>query len=57
MGYVIMTRNPGSGRLIAVVDNDDCDISEFATEKEAVEAASNTTICKAWGYEIVEVNA
>lgn len=60
MGYVIVSRNPTNKRLIAIVDSGDPDrgdeqIAEFKTEQEALDAAENTTICKAWGYQVVEI--
>jgi hypothetical protein len=56
MGYVLMTRNPKNGRLVAIVDDDHGNLAEFGTEAEAADAADHTTLCKAWGYEIVEVD-
>lgn len=60
MGYVIVSRNPNNKRLIAIVDGADPEslddrIAEFETEQEAIDAADNTTICKAWGYQVVEI--
>ena len=56
MGYVLFTRNPATKKLIAIVENDDGDISEFKTEDEAEAAANDTTVCKAWGYQVIEVD-
>lgn len=58
MTFIITTRNPKTKRLVAIVaDEEDSawTIAEFETEETAAEAASNTTLCKAWGYEVVEV--
>jgi len=55
MGYIILSRNPRTGKLVIVTDGDDNVQAECETEEEAIESAHNTTICKAWGYEIVEV--
>lgn len=55
MSYIIVTRNPRVKKLVIVTDGDDNVPAEFKTEREAAEAASNTTICKAWGYDILEV--
>lgn len=52
--WIILTRNPATKRLIAVVDDDER-IAEFHTEEAAMDAADNTTVCKAWGYELMEV--
>jgi hypothetical protein len=46
-----MYRNPESG-LLDIVMNDE-EIVEFDTKAEAKECAMG--ICRAWGYEIVEV--
>jgi hypothetical protein len=53
MSFVILTRNPRTRQLIAITGEDE--IAEFKTEEEAAEAAANTTICKAWGYDVIEV--
>jgi hypothetical protein len=54
--YIIATRNPRTKRLVLVVDDDE-NVAEFESEQEAIDAADNTTICKAWGYELIEVAA
>lgn len=56
MGFVLITRNPRTNKAIAIVNADDDLISEFPTEAAATEAANNTTACKAWGYQIVEID-
>jgi hypothetical protein len=59
MSYVILVRNPKNKKLFAVTDGEDTGsfeyCAEFGTEQEATDAAHDTTICKAWGYEVVEV--
>lgn len=58
MTFILATRNPHNGKLLIVAEADDSypDLpAEFETEEKAIEAAANTTICKAWGYQIVEV--
>jgi hypothetical protein len=55
MSYIIVTRNPRVKKLVIVTDGDDNVPAEFATEREALDAAGNTTICKAWGYDIIEI--
>jgi hypothetical protein len=54
--FIIATRNPRTHRLV-VINNDDENVAEFSCESAAIHAAENTTICKAWGYEIIEVGA
>lgn len=56
MGYILLTRNPKNDRLIAIADDDHGNLAEFGTEIEASDAAHSTTVCKAWGYQIVEVD-
>jgi uncharacterized protein GlcG (DUF336 family) len=56
MGYIVTTRNPRSGKLVVIVENDEGDVSEFKTEDEANAAAAETTVCKAWGYQLVEID-
>lgn len=55
MSYIIVSRNPRANKLVIVTDGDDDVPAEFKTEEEAIEAAHNTTICKAWSYQILEV--
>jgi hypothetical protein len=56
MSYIIIVRNPRTKSLIAVTSGDDDEIiAEFATETDAIAAADNTMICKAWPYHFVEV--
>lgn len=59
MGYLIVTRNPRTKQAIAIMDGTseyDERLAEFDTEEAANEAAANTTVCKAWGYQIVEID-
>jgi hypothetical protein len=59
VGYVLITRNPRTKQAIAIVEGEngyDEHIAEFETEDKAIEAAHNTTACKAWGYQIVEID-
>lgn len=56
MGYILLVRNPRSGKLLAVYeDNEHDNIAEFSSSKEALEAAEKTTACKAWTYGIFQV--
>jgi hypothetical protein len=56
MTFIIVTRNPSTQKLITIVDNDEGDVSEFKTEEQANDAASQTTVCKAWGYQVLEAD-
>lgn len=53
--YIIVTRNPRSGRLIVVSDADG-DPAQFKTEDDAHEAAKHTVITRAWGYKVISVD-
>lgn len=55
MGFVILTRNPSNRKLIAIVDGDEDNVAEFETEEAAIEAAHETTVCKAWGYQVLAI--
>jgi hypothetical protein len=56
MSYIIVARNPRTRKLIVITsyENDEV-VAEFDTETEAIAAADNTMICKAWPYHFVEV--
>lgn len=55
MGWIIVTRNPRTRKLI-VVTEDDCEtVAEFATEAAASDAAIGVPVCRAWNYEAIEV--
>lgn len=55
--FIIVARNPNTGKLVVINDGDDegCPV-EFDDEWKAIEVADNTPICKAWGYQIVEID-
>ena len=57
MSYIIIVRNPRTKSLMAVTSGDDDGriIAEFETETDAIAAADNTMICKAWPYHFIEV--
>lgn len=55
MSFILTTRNPRSKKLVVIVENDEGDPAEFKTMAEAIAAAGDTTLCKAWGYDIVEI--
>lgn len=53
ISYIIICRNPASQKLSVIVDDENGDIAEFATEDEAYECAKTLAMCRAWGAEIV----
>jgi hypothetical protein len=53
--FIIVTRNPNNGRVVVITDGDSDDAAQYATAGEADIAAQNTTVCMAWGYQVVEV--
>lgn len=55
MGYVIIIRNPSNKKLLAVTEEDGDAVAEFSSESEANDAAHETTVCRAWGFEVVEI--
>jgi hypothetical protein len=57
MNYIIVTRNPTTKKLAIITDGESDVPAEFEDEREAMDAADETPICKAWGYEILEVDA
>lgn len=56
MGYIVVTRNPRTKTLIVITDFDGEEVAEFDHKDRATEAADGTTVCKAWGYQIVEID-
>lgn len=55
--YILLVRNPQTKKLIPITTDDGETIAEFDSEHSAFDAADNTTVCKVWGYEVVEVDA
>lgn len=58
MSYIIVTRLP-TGELVGIkdgIDNSDC-LAEFDTQAEADAAADDTMICRAYGYDLIEIDA
>ncbi len=54
---VILCRNPGSGRVIYIGEDDSDDIAVFANHDEAVVASANISSIKAgWPCQIVELD-
>lgn len=55
MGYIVLTRNPSTKKLIVIMNDDHEEIAEFPTENEAIDAVVRSKLCSAWDYEVVEV--
>jgi uncharacterized protein GlcG (DUF336 family) len=55
MSFILISRNRTTNRLIAIVE-DDGKIAEFETREDAEESARETTVCKAWGHQVVEID-
>jgi hypothetical protein len=56
MGWIIVTRNPRSKKLVIIHNDELDDFVEFGTESEANAVAMAIPVCEAWGFEAVEVN-
>ncbi len=57
MGWIIISRNPRTQKLIAITSSEERDdIAEFGTESEAKAVAMAVPLCEAWGFEAVEVS-
>lgn len=56
MSYILLARNPRTNKLVIVTDGEDNVPVEFQDREEAIDAAANTMITKAWGYEIAEID-
>lgn len=56
MGYIIVSRNPRTHRLLVVTGEDESEVAEFGTESEANAVAMAVPVCEAWGYEVLEVS-
>jgi len=57
MSYILLTRNPRTKKLIAVLDQDNETIAEFETESDANAVAMAVPICEAWGYQTAEIQS
>lgn len=57
MSFIIVTRNPGTRKLISITDSGSSDdiLAEYQTKEEAEKAAKYVPACVAWGYDILEV--
>lgn len=56
MGFILVSRNPRSKRLIVITGEDGDGPAEFATESEANAVAMAVPVCEAWGYQALEVS-
>lgn len=61
MTYIIVIRNPNNKRLFVIsdgdVDGDNPPAMEYETHEAAIEGADKVPICRAWEFDIVEVDA
>lgn len=56
MGWIVVTRNPRSQKLVILTFGDELDdFAEFSTEGDANAIATTSPLCAAWGYEAVEI--
>ena len=60
-GFVVLIRNPSNGRVMALTDPGDDDsliddppIAVYDSREEAERSASDTPVCNAWPWVIVE---
>lgn len=56
MTFILVTRNPRSGKLFALQELDDS-VTEYPTREAADEAAMLAPALIAWGYQPLEVDA
>jgi hypothetical protein len=52
--YIVLVRMP-KGNVLALMDEKD-NIAIYPNEEEAERSAESTNICKAFGYQIVELD-
>ena len=55
MGYILVTRNPRTQKLIVITGEDDETAAEFETESDANAVALAVPVCTAWGYQAIEI--
>lgn len=53
--WIILTRNPSNGHILAMED-DDGNIIPYKTDTDAYSAAYKSNLCNAWGFEVLEVD-
>jgi len=58
MSFIIAVRNPSNKKILIIEegDSDSSNIAEFPTEIAASDATVNISICRSWGYQIIEVD-
>jgi hypothetical protein len=55
--FIIVTRNPHSNKLLTIVEESCTDEpQEFEHEGDANQVAEGVGCCRAWGYEVLELN-
>lgn len=55
MSYVILVRNPGTGKVFPIWDGDtDRICKQWLTKEEAENDTKRITVCQAWPYSVVE---
>lgn len=53
--FVILIRNPGTGKVFIVTEDGEHDCAaSFPTREAAQKCADTTPVCRAWPYQIVE---
>jgi len=55
MGYILVSRNPRTKKLVVVTGEDEETAAEFETESDANAVALAVPICTAWGFQAIEV--
>ncbi len=56
MSYIITTRNPATRKLVIICDLDNADQpAEYESIKAAAAVAADIPICKAWGFDVIEI--
>jgi hypothetical protein len=53
--YIVLIRNPSNKALDVIMAADEDRIVEFETEDAAEQWAAESKICRAWGYQVVQV--
>lgn len=57
VSYIIVVRNPGANKLL-VIEEGETDwppVAEYATREEAEKDTLVIPVCRAWPYEILEI--
>lgn len=57
MSYIVVFRNPSNSCVLVLEDDAFEDAAlEFSSEARARECADNVPACRAWGYQVVEID-